>query len=238
MFVFVEGECGIRRWTDGKLWSPSRIFGQFLVYKEVEKRPKRMSFKTESCGNVEQGWSVPPLEADASSSSSSQEDFCSSFEVDAASAFKKGGLIKKTISINFATGESLHIVSYSKYLTMNNMSMVGESDLLTPSRNMNFKDISPVLVSEMIVGSGERQAWMGRKKSKDSMKTAWHKPILPREYYAPRVDRKESLELIASSILHEKFAMPLTPPPEDESINTSEWIASVVLGCKFATAIK
>lgn len=31
MFVFDEKESGIRRWTDGLLWSPSRILWNFLV---------------------------------------------------------------------------------------------------------------------------------------------------------------------------------------------------------------
>ena len=39
VFVFDEGESGIRRWTDGRLWSPSRILGNFLIYRELERRP-------------------------------------------------------------------------------------------------------------------------------------------------------------------------------------------------------
>lgn len=38
VFVFVERESGIRRWTDGKVWSPSRICGEFLIYRELESR--------------------------------------------------------------------------------------------------------------------------------------------------------------------------------------------------------
>ncbi len=32
VFVFDEDESGIKRWTDGFVWSPSRILGNFLVY--------------------------------------------------------------------------------------------------------------------------------------------------------------------------------------------------------------
>lgn len=39
VFVFDEQESGIRRWTDGRLWSPSRILGNFLVYRELERKP-------------------------------------------------------------------------------------------------------------------------------------------------------------------------------------------------------
>jgi hypothetical protein len=31
VFVFDEHESGIKRWTDGLIWSPSRILGNFLV---------------------------------------------------------------------------------------------------------------------------------------------------------------------------------------------------------------
>jgi hypothetical protein len=31
VFVFCVEESGIRRWTDGRVWSPSRIDGNFLV---------------------------------------------------------------------------------------------------------------------------------------------------------------------------------------------------------------
>ncbi|KAJ1886490.1 Gluconate transport-inducing protein, partial [Coemansia sp. IMI 209127] len=38
LFVWDESESGIRRWTDGKKWSPSRVNGCFLVYTELHPR--------------------------------------------------------------------------------------------------------------------------------------------------------------------------------------------------------
>lgn len=40
VFVFDEKESGIRRWTDGRLWSPSRIHGNFLIYRELERKTR------------------------------------------------------------------------------------------------------------------------------------------------------------------------------------------------------
>ncbi|KXS16640.1 hypothetical protein M427DRAFT_133983 [Gonapodya prolifera JEL478] len=40
VFVWDEEESGIRRWTDGKAWSASRIHGSFLLYKEVYSKPR------------------------------------------------------------------------------------------------------------------------------------------------------------------------------------------------------
>jgi hypothetical protein len=34
-FVFDENESGIKRWTDGYVWSPSRILGNFLVSQRI-----------------------------------------------------------------------------------------------------------------------------------------------------------------------------------------------------------
>ncbi|GAA95276.1 uncharacterized protein L969DRAFT_92465 [Mixia osmundae IAM 14324] len=40
IFVFDEKEAGIKRWTDGMIWSPSRILNNFLVYREMDKDKK------------------------------------------------------------------------------------------------------------------------------------------------------------------------------------------------------
>ncbi|GAA5866334.1 hypothetical protein JCM3774_006619 [Rhodotorula dairenensis] len=39
VFVFHEEETGIKRWTDGLSWSPSRTLDNFLVYRELDKKP-------------------------------------------------------------------------------------------------------------------------------------------------------------------------------------------------------
>ncbi|KAI9094343.1 Gti1/Pac2 family-domain-containing protein, partial [Phlyctochytrium arcticum] len=42
VFLWDEEESGIKRWTDGKHWSPSRINGSFLIYREVEPRKHKL----------------------------------------------------------------------------------------------------------------------------------------------------------------------------------------------------
>lgn len=37
IFIYEENESSIKRWTDGFTWSPSRILGNFLVYRELDK---------------------------------------------------------------------------------------------------------------------------------------------------------------------------------------------------------
>lgn len=38
VFVWDEDEGGMRRWTDGRSWSSSRVNGRFLAYREMEKK--------------------------------------------------------------------------------------------------------------------------------------------------------------------------------------------------------
>ncbi|CAG8535020.1 3523_t:CDS:2 [Paraglomus occultum] len=40
VFVWDEREAGMRRWTDGKSWSASRVSGSFLTYRELESKRK------------------------------------------------------------------------------------------------------------------------------------------------------------------------------------------------------
>ncbi|KAI9321322.1 Gti1/Pac2 family-domain-containing protein, partial [Dichotomocladium elegans] len=48
IFVWDEREAGMRRWTDGRAWSPSRVSGSFLTYRELStsRRPRRTNSKT------------------------------------------------------------------------------------------------------------------------------------------------------------------------------------------------
>ncbi|EJW01884.1 hypothetical protein EDEG_03638 [Edhazardia aedis USNM 41457] len=44
VFCFIENEQ-LRRWTDGKIWSPSKIVGYFLQYKEVPRHLSKNAIK-------------------------------------------------------------------------------------------------------------------------------------------------------------------------------------------------
>lgn len=37
VFIYEENASGIKRWTDGLPWSPSRILGNYLIYRELDK---------------------------------------------------------------------------------------------------------------------------------------------------------------------------------------------------------
>jgi len=45
IFCFIENDHGMRRWTDGRVWSPSKISGEFLIYQEVPRHLSKNSLK-------------------------------------------------------------------------------------------------------------------------------------------------------------------------------------------------
>ncbi|KAF1798320.1 Gti1/Pac2 family-domain-containing protein [Mucor lusitanicus] len=83
VFAWDEREAGMRRWTDGRTWSPSRVLGSFLTYRELDtkRRPRRPSS-------------------------------ISTTKSSAACSYKPDGLIKQSFSICTATNQKLHLISY------------------------------------------------------------------------------------------------------------------------------
>ncbi|WUR03126.1 cAMP independent regulatory protein [Vairimorpha necatrix] len=92
IFVFIETENGIKRWTDGKIWSPSKINGQFLLYKEVPRHLSKSALKKTS---IQKNLSKQQL---AQLHREIRED-------------DKLGFHKKTISI-LHEGKTYHIIGY------------------------------------------------------------------------------------------------------------------------------
>jgi hypothetical protein len=118
VFVFGVEESGIKRWTDGLLWSPSRIVGNFLVYKEMyvrsggrtgQKRVYQEPLSRGASRTVQWGSQQPQA-----AESGHQHEGPSRLP-DAAtttnSLFKVNGLIKKTITVTI-DGSDLHLISY------------------------------------------------------------------------------------------------------------------------------
>ncbi|KAG7191632.1 uncharacterized protein KQ657_002901 [Scheffersomyces spartinae] len=118
VFVFIEEQSGIKRWTDGISWSPSRINGQFLVYKERNK-PRLKSFLSKEL-------SSSPISADESSITSrtpntdSISSSRSSISDPSGTKFASnenggvggnGKLVKKTLSLNY-NNQTFHMISY------------------------------------------------------------------------------------------------------------------------------
>ncbi|CAO0795384.1 unnamed protein product [Mucor circinelloides] len=115
-------QIGIKRWTDGFLWSPSRILGSFLVYRELENRETRKiendysySATTRIISDITDKTNISLIQQRERALVGSLTTSNTTYN------FKKEGLIKKTIRI-MVNGNFLHIVNYyNKHDALNNL---------------------------------------------------------------------------------------------------------------------
>ncbi|KAH9938804.1 Gti1/Pac2 family-domain-containing protein [Epithele typhae] len=122
VFVFDEDESGIKRWTDGFFWSPSRILGNFLLYRETEKRGAgHRSARAEAAANTDDP-DVPKSEGQTLSRPKSeaarlgidrQRERILVGSLTNSYKFKQGGMMKKTFSLTIG-GVAQHLISYYK----------------------------------------------------------------------------------------------------------------------------
>lgn len=157
VFIYEEHSSGIKRWTDGVPWSPSRILGNFLVYRELErpfppgekkramKRSKRspgISKAPEPYGRLGSSYGVgasPSLNMEYTNGNSAlnketERSLIGSL-VDSY-GFKDEGLVKKTVSVTVG-GVSHHLVSYYTVADVVN------NKLSTPTKDPRFQHITP-----------------------------------------------------------------------------------------------
>ncbi|KAL2855454.1 Gti1/Pac2 family-domain-containing protein [Aspergillus pseudoustus] len=131
VFIYEENSSGIKRWTDGVTWSPSRILGNFLVYRELEKpfppgEKKRAMKKTTRRPPLPSGRPGEPYPrqeptTNGYSPSPTAETYDRPQQSDLQRAlvgslvdsygFKDAGLVKKTMSVT-VSGVTHHLVSY------------------------------------------------------------------------------------------------------------------------------
>ncbi|KAI9216580.1 gluconate transport inducer 1/Pac2, partial [Blastocladiella britannica] len=133
--VFVEGEAGIKRWTDKLHWSASRIAGQFLVSDLTMMGPPSSTTARSSAAAA-----AVTASATTSSAAGNSEELASesSLKPDTPMARKAGysikgdGLVKRTLSLVYR-GITHHLVSYydSRFL----------DSLPRPSNDPSLRDL-------------------------------------------------------------------------------------------------
>lgn len=126
VFVWDEREAGMRRWTDGKSWSASRVSGSFLTYREMEGKrgggfgstsSRRSAGKTPDSGR-------------------GSDDLSDDGEPDGY-RYKADGLMKQSFSITTSQGQHLHLISYFSRPHPN------EPDMPQPSTDPSLRHIMP-----------------------------------------------------------------------------------------------
>ncbi|KAI0179762.1 Gti1/Pac2 family-domain-containing protein [Hypoxylon sp. FL1284] len=123
VFVWDEREAGMRRWTDGKSWSASRVSGSFLTYREMEgKRGTTFGTTRRSSGRTPDSNRFSDDDPDAE-----PEGY----------RYKADGLMKQSFSIQTSTGQHLHLISYYS------RPHAGGPDMPQPSTDPQLRQISP-----------------------------------------------------------------------------------------------
>ncbi|KAL1876372.1 hypothetical protein VTK73DRAFT_9441 [Phialemonium thermophilum] len=125
VFVWDEREAGMRRWTDGKSWSASRVSGSFLTYREMEGKRG---------GGFVGNRSVAVKTPDSGRASDEDQD---DGEPDGY-RYKPDGLMKQSFSITTSNGQHLHLISYYSRLHP------GHPDLPQPSTDPTLRHIVPL----------------------------------------------------------------------------------------------
>ncbi|CAJ2506007.1 Uu.00g001370.m01.CDS01 [Anthostomella pinea] len=157
VFIYEEHSSGIKRWTDGVTWSPSRILGNFLIYRELDKpfepgEKKRANKKATAEGGVAKATnhSRSSSVGEIVGAFSTQTQYTDSYGhplsddtirdlvgslVDSY-AFKSMGLVKKTISVTYKQVQH-HLVSYYT------MADVVDGHLTRPSESPTLQNMYP-----------------------------------------------------------------------------------------------
>ncbi|KAK1028916.1 Gluconate transport-inducing protein [Friedmanniomyces endolithicus] len=119
VFVWDEREAGMRRWTDGKSWSASRVSGSFLTYREMEGKRGGSNFDKNANRDGIQG-----NEGDSDGGPDGYR-------------YKPDGLMKQSFSITTNNGQHLHLISYFSRTTAVTQS------LMQPSNDPQLRHIRP-----------------------------------------------------------------------------------------------
>ncbi|OJJ51416.1 hypothetical protein ASPZODRAFT_12241 [Penicilliopsis zonata CBS 506.65] len=114
VFVWDEREAGMRRWTDGKSWSASRVSGSFLTYREMEgKRGGSTATASTAPTTASSSSTVSRAGKTPDSARGSDDDRGEpSEEGPDGYRYKPDGLMKQSFSITTSTGQHLHLISY------------------------------------------------------------------------------------------------------------------------------
>lgn len=127
VFVWDEREAGMRRWTDGKSWSASRVAGSFLTYREMEGKRGGTDYQTPPA--VRRANDVKSAGSSINGDSDGEEGPGGGYR------YKPDGLMKQSFSITTNDSRHLHLISY--YARQHHES------LKLPSQDHTLRNIQP-----------------------------------------------------------------------------------------------
>lgn len=121
----------MRRWTDGKSWSASRVSGSFLTYREMEGKRGGNSFGPPLAAVSRAGRTPDSTRGSDSDLDMGGEDGPDGYR------YKPDGLMKQSFSITTSSGNHLHLISYYS------RSHPSASGLTSPTSDPSLRHIRP-----------------------------------------------------------------------------------------------
>ncbi|RDA91833.1 hypothetical protein CP533_3645 [Ophiocordyceps camponoti-saundersi (nom. inval.)] len=137
VFVWDEREAGMRRWTDGKSWSASRVSGSFLTYREMEGKRGGGFGGGSNGGNSNNNANGRRGGAGKTPDSGRGSDEDHDDAEPEGYRYKADGLMKQSFSLTTSTGQHLHLISY--YTRPH----AGQPDLPQPTTDPNLRNVMP-----------------------------------------------------------------------------------------------
>lgn len=128
VFVWDEREAGMRRWTDGKSWSASRVSGSFLTYREMEGKRGGTTVPSQSQRTGKTPDSARGSDEDRGEGPDDGPD---------GYRYKPDGLMKQSFSITTSAGQHLHLISYYS------RSHPNAASLLQPTSDPALRNVRP-----------------------------------------------------------------------------------------------
>lgn len=235
IFIYEEHASGIKRWTDGVSWSPSRILGNFLIYRELEKpfppgekkRALKKSkkspqgiCKTEAATRTNMNFAASALDSVSSANKDQERSLIGSL-VDSY-PFKPDGLIKKTISIAF-NGVAHHLVSYYS------VEDVTQGRLRIPGQDMRVSGIVPrteLLLSQNFRTPIDEREYATVADERDALVASYNAqvpyhqgngPVLQRAMREGNLQHALQAQYSHQREMEEQEQMHQLPPPQEPS---------------------
>jgi hypothetical protein len=241
VFIYEENTSGIKRWTDGISWSPSRILGNFLIYRQLVKAfgpgEKKKAIKKSKVGPTGVTKHSPKsstrpkdvfqnIGSHLASGNSYGQAGNISAETERALIgsltdsydFLNEGLVKKTISVT-CDGVTHHLVSY--YTIADAVS----GKLSKPSKDPRFSHIHP---RGSLVSQQSFRAPLQEPDPTDEAFYPHNRYEMPNQTYGVNHVPMESNPTYAANntnMYNSGYTMPLTSTPYEN--NTPAYAAPV-----------
>ncbi|KAJ3284409.1 hypothetical protein HDU79_008245 [Rhizoclosmatium sp. JEL0117] len=151
VIVMPEKGLTVKRWRDGIKWSPSRAYGQFLLYRQIELKDPGAPDEPDVTHEP------APYSTPYGSTTGLQPTFTAR-TLKEGTQITENGLTKRTITVRGSDGEKHRVVSY-----------YNSKDVMEMIRKMQRKEENDVLIGFMRATEDNRLKEMVKKSGVDAL---------------------------------------------------------------------